>query len=163
MFRKDFEKCRSLEQLKKLYFKLLKRYHPDVSTTDTTEECKQINNLYDMFFPQLKNIRENKEHKFYTKETTETSNIYREFLNEIIHLYGITIEICGTWIWISGETKPFRQTFRDLNCKWSNNKKMWYFTADTKTKYRKTAWDIDKIRETFGSINIDTEPAPQMN
>jgi curved DNA-binding protein CbpA len=157
-----FKRCATLEDLKKCYFTLLKQYHPDVG--GDTETTQHINDLYDIYFPILKNIRKNKDGETYTKETEETSNVYRDFLNKIIHLYGIKIEICGTWIWISGDTKPFKAIFRECGCKWSQNKMMWYFTTDTARKYYKNRkpWDINAIRDTFGSINIETDPAQQV-
>jgi len=158
----SFKNCITLEDLKKLYFRLMKQFHPDIG--GDLETCKAINNLYDEYFPRLKNIRRNKEGDTYTKETEETSNIYRDFINKIIHLYGIRIEICGTWIWISGDTKQYKGIFKDNGCKWSNNKKMWYFTTDTNKKhYKRTPWDINKIRDTFGSIEIETDPAQQVS
>jgi len=161
--KKLFQECKTLEDLKKLYFKLLKQYHPDISGSDTTETCKEINNLYEEFFEKVKNIRTNKDGEQYTKETTETPEQYRDFITKILHLYGIKIEICGAWIWISGDTKPYKALFSELACKWSANKSMWYYTTDTyKNKFKRTPWTIETIRASFGSINIETDPHTQI-
>ena len=157
-----FKRCQTLEDLKKTYFKLMKAYHPDIGGDQET--AKIINDLYDLYFENLKTYRRNKSGETYRKDTDETSNIYRDFLNKIIHLYGINIEICGTWIWISGETKPYKTTFREIGCKWSQNKGMWYFTTDTGKRYKnKATWSIERIRATFGSIEIETDPAEQVS
>ena len=154
---KQYKSCRTLEDLKKLYFTLLKQHHTDIG--GDTETCQHVNNLYEFYFPLLKNTRRNKDCETYQKETEETSNMFMDIINNIIHYVDIKIEICGTWLWISGETKPYKDNFKEMNFKWSTNKSMWYYTTDTTRKtYNRNSWTIDEIRNTYGSQEIDTKP-----
>ena len=50
-------------------------------------------------------------------------------LQKIIHFTDITIEICGTFIWISGNSYPYRKELKEIGFKWASQKKQWYWFA----------------------------------
>lgn len=154
----DFRKCTTLEELKKLYFGLMKRWHPDVG--GDLETAKIINNLYDKYFPLLKNYRKDYNGNTYQKDTTEAANEFRDIVDAIIHYKGLKIEVCGTWLWVSGKTKPVKEDLKELGLKWSQNKEAWYYTRDEKKKKYHRPWDMEKIRASYGSQTIkEEEPA----
>lgn len=155
---KFFENCITLEDLKKLYHKLVKKFHPDISSeTNATETMKAINAEYDIAFERVKNIRRNAKGETYTKETGETVDIYRDIINRIVTLPNIHIEICGTWIWVTGDTKPCKGVFTGLGFMWSRNKVAWYYhSADGYTKKNGKKFSLDEIRNMFGSTEVET-------
>lgn len=66
---------------------------------------------------------------------------------------GIILEICGDWLWVSGDTKPHRSLFKDLKMLWHRNKQKWYWRPPGKSRYskRKSDTPMMKIRLTYGS------------
>lgn len=69
----------------------------------------------------------------------------------VVELQGISIEICGSWVWITGDTKPHRAAFREAGYKWGAKKAAWYFRpAGFRSKSRGN-WSLDEIREFHGS------------
>lgn len=52
-----FKNCRTLEELKKKYHRLVLLHHPDRG--GNLEMMQAVNNAYDVFFPKLKNIHVN--------------------------------------------------------------------------------------------------------
>ena len=74
------------------------------------QDMQEINNEYDLLFSRLKNTHKTVDGKTYTasKETTETPEEFRTIINALINLHGINIEICGKWLWITGNTKPHK-------------------------------------------------------
>ena len=52
-----FKNCRTLEELKKEYHRLVLLHHPDRG--GNLEMMQAVNNAYDVFFPKLKNIHVN--------------------------------------------------------------------------------------------------------
>ena len=34
----------------------------------------------------------------------------------------VSIEVIGAFLWVSGNTKPYKEELKALNMKWSNNK-----------------------------------------
>jgi len=40
---------------------------------------------------------------------------------------GLYLEICGTWLWVTGKTYPVRDTLKELGFRYSANKLCWYY------------------------------------
>jgi hypothetical protein len=145
-----FKECKTLEDVKKVFRTLAKMYHPDMKTGDT-EMFKAINNEYEEAFEYFKNDYNNKaENK--NKQNKETPEEFRDIINVLIRLEGLEIEICGTWLWLSGNTYKYRDIIKNLKFKWSNSKKEWYFYngIDEMLKIRGSK-TMEEIRKKYGS------------
>jgi hypothetical protein len=69
----------------------------------------------------------------------------------VVELEGIAIEICGSWIWVTGDTKPHRDAFKAAGYRWGAKKMAWFFRpAGFKSRSRGN-WSLDEIREHHGS------------
>lgn len=82
-----------------------------------------------------------------------------EALNKIINLQGIVIEICGAWVWVSGNTKEHWAILKEAGFKFSAPKKMVYFRpeyAQTR-RYKKDGLSMDEIRGKYGVDKIKTK------
>lgn len=80
-------------------------------------------------------------------------------LNKIINLQGVVIEICGAWVWVSGNTKEHWPTLKEAGFKFSAPKKMVYFRpeyAQTR-RYKKDGLSMDEIRGKYGADKIKTK------
>ena len=92
-----------LKEVKKSYRIKCKEFHPDINPNGE-EMMKAINAAYerllDCRFPII--IKEGQEIK------TDFSKVLEEILVKIKHIPNIEIEVCGSWIWVSGNTKPIR-------------------------------------------------------
>lgn len=151
---KWFNNPKTLEELKKEYKKLAMAHHPDCG--GTTEEMQEINAEYDKLFAVLKNAKSTTDGKVYetSEKVKETPEEFKKIINELITLQGIEIEICGDWIWITGNTYSCREQLKALKFKFSKKKTAWYFHgADYKKRSKKT-YSLDEIRELFGSDRI---------
>ncbi|MBT6053664.1 MAG: J domain-containing protein [Candidatus Scalindua sp.] len=73
-------------------------------------------------------------------------------LTNIAHLDGIIIEIKGSWIWVSGNTKPVKETLKKEGFRWSRNKNQWYWhnPKDAWKKHGKPL-SANEITHLFGS------------
>lgn len=112
---KYIKNAKTLEELKKIYKKLALKLHPDCGGSD--EEMKILNNEYDILFEKLKMYHKNKEGESYTKDTKETPEQFRDILNKLFSLKmkDVSIEIVGSFIWLTGNTKPYKQEIKDIN------------------------------------------------
>jgi len=50
-----------------------------------------------------------------------------KIISQILHYENISIEVVGSWIWLSGDTKIIKDKLKELNFKWASKKKMWYY------------------------------------
>jgi hypothetical protein len=90
-------------------------------------------------------------------------NLYREFIYRIIHLEGIQIELCGTWIWISGNTKEHRKYLKEVGCFWADKKQMWYWRSEEYRSFSRKSHNIKDIRNKYGSDIIHNETTYQLH
>ncbi|MDD4779235.1 MAG: molecular chaperone DnaJ [Tissierellia bacterium] len=148
-----FANCKTLEELKKEYKKLAMLHHPDRG--GRLETMQAVNNEYDELFPLLKN-KHNKENT--KNQTTEGINDYKDIINQLIKYRDITIELCGTWLYVYGDgTKAIKDIISDLGFWWANKKKMWYLKPEGFISHKHKTWSMDAIRETYGSNKIETQ------
>lgn len=147
-----------IAEIKTVYKQYTKTYHPDVNSDG--EEMMKLGNLaYEVLVKNIEYLGAefNKLHK----EATETPNIaaeIQEIFTKIKHFPGLEIEVCGTWLWVSGNTFTVKGELKKLSFQWASKKKMWSWHPETYKKYDKNGeWDINKIRNTWGSMDMETE------
>lgn len=153
-----FNQPQTLEDLKKQYKQLAVKHHPDKG--GNTTDMQEINAEYDRLFELLKNTHKNAEGQTYTTqtETTETANDFKEIIEKLIRFNGIHIEICGSWVWVTGNTIEHREELKKMKFRWSKSKIAWYYHRDEYRKSTKRTYTLDEIRDLYGSETIKTEP-----
>ena len=125
---------------------------------------KQINNEYAQLFEQLKNIHQAANGSTYTTggQSSEKASDYRDLINMLLNLDGIKIEICGSWLWSSGDTRQHKETLKRLKFRWSQSKKAWYFHNTPYHKRSNKNLTLDEIRELYGSETVKGNPPLKM-
>lgn len=66
----------------------------------------------------------------------------------------INVELCGTWLWIDGDTYGARDELKKLGCKWSRNKQKWYWHDPEKKGWSNGKTDMVHIRQRYGSCTV---------
>lgn len=151
-----FTNCRNLDELKKEYRRLAMKHHPDHG--GDTETMQAINSAYESRFEQLK-----KQHNATAEEGKQTTEAPEEFINIInalVKLPGLIVELCGSWLWISGETMKNKDALKAAGCRWSSSKKMWYWRhQEDGAHWSRGRKSIDAIRIKYGSQTFGTAAA----
>lgn len=148
-----FEGVKTIDELKLRYKALAIKNHPDMG--GDLEAMKAINVEYDKVFNRLKN-RHNEDADDDSR-VDEIPEQFREIINSLLHLNGITIELCGSWIWVSGETYPHRAALKEAGMRWSKSKGSWYWTAKFSTKRVRGCSSMKEIRMKYGSEKLTTK------
>lgn len=166
-----FKNVGTLEELRKQYRDLLKKYHPD-NVDGSTEATQAINAEYDQLFKVLKNRHESKASNDATnKEKADYNNMkydftedqkLREVLQHIINFEGITIEVVGSWLWVDGNTYQYKDALKALGFKWASQKKRWFFHTETFRKKSRKVLSTDDIRNYYGSTEIQTDQTEKL-
>lgn len=160
-----FKNVNTLEELRKQYKELLKRYHPD-NPNGSTEATQEINQEYEKLFKLLKDRHDSKRTSDKEEKTSYYNNMkydfsedvkLREVLNKVINLSGVTIEIIGEWIWISGNTYQYKKELKEIGFKWASNKKAWYWHSEAFRKRSNRKLSLNDIRNYYGSTEVQTE------
>ena len=163
---KYFKDVNTLEELRRQYKELLKKYHPD-NVNGSTEATQEINAEYDRLFKVLKNRHESKatDNKENNAKTDFNNMKYdfsedaklREVLQQIITFEGINIEIVGCWIWVDGNTYDYKDTLKNIGFKWAREKKKWYFHTEAFRKRSHKKLSMEDIRNYYGSTEVETD------
>ena len=164
-----FKNVTTLEELRKQYKELLKKYHPD-NINGSTETTQEINTEYDNLFKVLKDRHE--------KETTDNTTgkadfnnkkydfsedkALREVLQKIINYEDINIEIVGCWIWVDGNTYNYKDSLKAVGFRWAREKKKWYFHTEAFRKRSHKKLSMEDIRDLYGSTEIQTEETKKL-
>ena len=141
----ELHKAKSIEELKRVYKSLAKKHHPDLGGEE--EDFKKLNSLYQELLSK---------NQFDFNIDLEIENV----ISEILH-FDLLIEIVGSWIWISGDTKAIKETLKNLGFKWASKKMMWYYGELLKCSSRKEK-SIEEIRATYGSQKVQTKKSERI-
>lgn len=153
-----FDNCKDLNELKAAYKRLALEYHPDRG--GDTKTMQAINAEYDRVFDRLKRAqnREAERPNSETRKTTETPEKYRNVIERLIRIQDITIELCGSWLWISGNTYEHRAELKSCGCMFSRSKKRWYWRhVEDGSHWSRGKYTMGEIRAKYGSIILETE------
>lgn len=148
-----FKNVNSLEALKKEYRRLVMLHHPDHGGNTATMQA--INAEHDALFDALK-AKHNAEHDA-EHQTTETPEEFREIIEALLRMDGVEVELCGSWLWIGGNTRAHKDALKAAGCRWSSSKKLWYWRhAEDAHRWHRGRSTIGEIRTKYGSQYFGT-------
>lgn len=154
-----FTDCKTIEDVKVTYHKLVKELHPD--NGGDAEQFKSMMNEYKIAFDRYKNIHATQSGETYEKEpeqdTQETAEQFAEIINKVIHFEGVKIEIIGSWVWLTGNTMIYKDQIKDLGFFWSKSKVAWYYNGSEKKTRRRGRYNMDGLRSKWGSTTVKNE------
>lgn len=154
-----FKDCKTIEEVKAKYKVLAKQHHPDCGGDTATMQA--VNTEYAFACAHvLKGENLTAEE---ADEEIRLSEEYRKVIEQIATLPGITIEIVGNWIWVTGSTYPVKKQLKEAGLFFASKKVAWYYRAEEyKTKGGKKT--LDEIREKYGSETVGRyRQAPVLN
>ena len=164
-----FKGVNNLQELRKQYRDLLKKFHPD--NGGNVSDMQEVNAEYDRLFKAMKDRHENGSAESNKSDTSSSNtksscndNMYdwendkalREALEKIITFEGIEILICGQWIWVSGNTYNYKKELKEIGFKWASQKKQWHFHTEIFRKKSRKSLSMDEIRGYYGSTKVQT-------
>lgn len=130
--------------IKQAYRAAAMKYHPDINPAGL-EMMKIINTAFDALKDFTGSIDAEKSEQDYPDALNAA-------INAIITLDGLMIEICGAWVWVTGNTRAHKDTLKANGYRYASKKKAWNFRPDNwkSASYGKTT--LDTIREKYGSV-----------
>ena len=134
----------SSNEIKKAFRKLINQYHPDKGGD------VHFSQVLNQAWESLKKFDEVTFTGEVDSQSENLSEILKKAIDQIKNLDGLIIEICGTWIRVTGETKRHKEKLKDSKFIYSKNKTAWYFKTGT-SKRRGSSKSLDDIRESHGS------------
>ena len=137
---KEFQDIEGINEAKKIYKTLAKKLHPDVGGSE--EDFKILNEIYNNLI----------EHKIYFSNSSKFDIELEKIISLILHFENINIELVGSWIWVSGDTKEIKEKLKEIGFKWASKKKMWYY-GEMKAK-NPNPKSMEEIKTKYGSETL---------
>jgi len=167
---KYFATCKNAEEAKKLYKDLARQHHPDLGGDLRT--MQEINAEYAQFQASGANAEarerqrtahaDNRKSAADYHDIDEVTEILRAKIEAVLNL-GLDVELIGLWLWVSGDTKPHKETLgkNGLGFKWAPKKdgQPWYYAGVP--SFNRKPQDLDSIRNKYGSTTFHAERQPE--
>ena len=92
-------------------------------------------------------------------------------ISHLLNVAGLNLEICGAWLWVTGETRAAKDLIKQFETdsgnrfRWHSKKLSWYFAPnDFKGRRRfRGAVSMDDIRDRYGSDHVATQYRPAVS
>lgn len=139
------------ETAKTQYRRLCAKYHPDRNPAGHTM-MQVINVAWDV----LRTVLEQGSVQSDNANNAEYGDNLAEAINAIIGCAGLSIEVCGAWVWVSGDTRIHKDIIKGAGFKWAMKKKMWYYRPENYRSRSRGGMSMDDIRERHGSDSVST-------
>lgn len=157
---KHFQFTDDINNLREQYRRLAKKYHPDLNPDVDPNLMKEVNNEYEQLLSGIHTV--NGKNYSYTREQTWQAK-FVETLKMFASINNIVVEMIGDWIWISGDTKPIKEKIKEIGFKFSGKKLAWYWKNYTYFKMTNKKFQLDELREIYGSRKIEGNKAREDN
>lgn len=151
MYQNYFTNCKTSEEIKKEYRRLCFLHHPDLGGDE--EIMKEINRQYAAASDNRTRQERPNWTEYQYREANEVAEIIRKAIEQIITLEGINIEVCGLWVWVSGNTYPIKDVLKKAGFKFASKKRMWYFAGVPAKNYNRQ-YSMPEIREMHGTKTV---------
>jgi len=104
-----FKNCTTIAEAKTLFRQLAYQLHPDTSGGDTETAFKAMLN-------EFENLSFTKEQDKYHEHAGNNKD-FAAIVNELMtnpNYAGIEFEVIGSWVWLSGDTRPVKDHIKGL-------------------------------------------------
>ena len=134
-----FSRIITLEELKAEYKRLCKIHHPDLGGDTAT--MQEINAEYAKMLVSLD----------LGKSTVEIESAIMDIIQATTLYKGLIVELCGNWVWFTGETYQWKEQLKSLGCFFSAKKTAWYWRPADYKHHGKSMPSLENIRAKYGS------------
>lgn len=152
-----FEGLTNPALIKQLYRVLAREYHPDLG--GDLEIMKAVNTQYhialkraDGFVTRERNEETNTDKEYTYKYQESVERDVAEQLAKILALQLPNVEILliGTWLWVTGDTKPVKDQLKALGFTFHAKRECWCWHSGP--RYRRTTnYSLDSIARAYGA------------
>lgn len=153
-----FKAVWTAEEAKQRFKELVKKLHPDNNPgQDTTRAFQEMNAEFIEVYNKLKNVHRRKDDgTTYTETRTEYTakddgSEFSKIFTTLFNLDGLTLEISGSWLWVTGETYKHKEIIKDLGLKYSRKHVAWYYASTGTATKKRSYTPMERIRELHGS------------
>lgn len=139
------------KDLKEAYRAAAFKFHPDKG--GDAEIMKLVNNAYDLLCKASWTVKDREE----AENTVPLTEVLAALWSQFKHFPDLSGEICGSWLWITGNTRQYRTDLKAAGFKFAAKKAAWYFHEEPYRKRNSKHFTMNEIRDLWGSSDLDKD------
>jgi hypothetical protein len=129
-----FEGLSKPSDIKAKYRKLALENHPDMG--GETRIMQEINAAYlialqaiDGTTTVVRDTETGKDVEYVYNYRQDTEQAVIDIIDQLLKLKMVDVDvyIVGVWVWVSGNTKPYKEELKGLKLRWHSKRLKWYF------------------------------------
>ena len=157
-----FGQCADLDEARKLFRELAHKFHPDHGG-----DAEQFKAMVEEF-QHFQHFTWNNAGKakwgadYESKRDFTLSPETMERLRAVLRFHDVETEIIGTWLWVSGNTRAYKEQLKELGFRFCGKKKSWTYHSEPWKKRNGRVYSMDDIRSMHGTQRVDQEPDEQV-
>ncbi len=148
-----FADCKTVEDVKKKYKELARKFHPDLNPNDkeAAAKMKMLNKQFDEInWNKFSSSADNSETGVKYEDVKNVAAEYRKIIESLAGCEEINIDIVGTWVWLTGNTFKYKDKIKELGFRWASKKKAWYWHKVEDSVVNHSRMTLDEIKEKYG-------------
>ena len=165
---KWFKGVTNQKEAKSLYHKLCREHHPDLG--GSVETMQQINAEFESIYDKLPTGSKDNSSKGESSEqkqtdgnntTKQTAQRFMKIIQRLVRCEGLTIEIVGSWIWLSGDTYKYLRVIKQMGFLYSTKHKK-YYLSDGETSRRGSKYSFEQICDRYGVEKMEADKTAKL-
>jgi hypothetical protein len=148
-----FNEAKTVEDIKYCYRELAMKFHPDRPEGDT-EIMQEINQHYQQALQQANGQQSsNSDGKQFTyRYNADIEQAIVEMIDVLlgIKMEGVIISLIGRWVWITGNTRPYKDELKAIGCKYHGKRKCWFWSNDSERSRYNSKDSLVELAEKYG-------------
>lgn len=146
----------TVETIKAEYKKLAFQHHPDLGGDTATMQL--INAQYEAALRGVDGTEsigsDGKTHRYKYSRETEQALMAKIAELAALKISGVEVLLIGTWLWVSGDTKPHKDALKTAGLRWHATRGCWYFNP-TPGKYYGSNASLNELAAQYGCEKVD--------
>jgi hypothetical protein len=132
-----FDHLFTVADIKGQFKDLAMKHHPDRGGDTATMQT--INAQYHEALKRCNGERttgeNNREHRYEYDAEVEQAIMDKIMVLIALRMPEVKVALIGTWIWVTGETKPWKEQLKVEGLRWHVARKCWYFTTQKRKSF----------------------------
>ena len=163
-----FAACTTLDEIRSTFRKLALLWHPDRRGDDTTAQMQAINAAYQAALKSIDGAtfkrHDNDKEYTYRYNAEQEGEVAEKFEAACgLNLPDIEILLIGTWVWITGNTKPHKDAIKGIGFRFHSKRTAWVWHPKTAHKSRfNPRLSLDDLKDKHGGTAVRTSGRPRL-